>query len=232
MRLLRVGTYNVHGHKGTDGKIVAARTLDVVQHLEADCVALQEFVNAAAPAGESLLEHWARTLGMHGAYAAAFERGGEEFGNALLTRWPILEQHEHDVSLPGYRRRVVLEAVVAVDGVTLQLMSLHLGVSPRERALQAQRLFELCSATRGAFHLLLGDFNEWSRFSAVSRRLHAYFDVTRRLPTFPSRAPVVGLDRVWLHPRGRLRETHVDKSPAARLASDHLPLVATIDCSP
>ena len=231
MRLLRVGTYNVHGHKGTDGKIAAERTFEIVRRLHADCVALQEFVNAPAPTGESLLEHWARTLDMHGAYAAAFARGGEEFGNALLTRWPIVEQHAHDVSLAGYRRRVVLEVLVSVDGVTLQMMSLHLGVSPRERALQAQRLFELCSATRADFHLLLGDFNEWSRFSAVSRRLRAHFDVTRQLATFPSRAPVVGLDRVWVHPRGRLRETRVEASPAARVASDHLPLVATIDCS-
>ena len=231
MRLLRVGTYNVHGHKGTDGKIVAERTFEIVRRLHADCVALQEFVNGPAPTGESLLEHWARALDMHGAYAAAFERGGEEFGNALLTRWPILEQHAHDVSLVGYRRRVVLEVLVSVDGVTLQMMSLHLGVSPRERAIQAQRLFELCSATRADFHLLLGDFNEWSRFSAVSRRLRAHFDVTRQLATFPSRAPVVGLDRVWVHPRGRLRETRVEASAAARVASDHLPLVATIDCS-
>jgi endonuclease/exonuclease/phosphatase family metal-dependent hydrolase len=149
----------------------------------------------------------------------------------LLTRWPIREQHAHDVSLHGYRRRVVLEALVDADGVALQLMSLHLGVSPRERALQAQRLFELCSATRADLHLLLGDFNEWSRFSAVSRRLRAHFDGSRQIPTFPSRAPVVGLDRVWVHPRGRLRETRVEASPAARLASDHLPLVTTIDCS-
>jgi endonuclease/exonuclease/phosphatase family metal-dependent hydrolase len=228
---LRLATYNVHGHKGTDGKIVTTRTFEVVRRLDADCVALQEFVNAPAPTGEPLVEQWARLLGMHGAYAPAFERGGEVFGNALLTRWPIVAQHAHDISLHGYRQRVVLEALVAVGGLTLQLMSLHLGVSPRERALQAQRLFELCSATRGDFHVLLGDFNEWSRFSAVSRRLRAYFDATRQVPTFPSRAPVVGLDRVWVHPRGRLRETRVDASPAARIASDHLPLIATLDCS-
>lgn len=226
---MRVATYNVHGHKGADGKVVSDRTFEVVRHLRADCVALQEFVNAPAPTGEPLIEQWARLLGMHAAYAPAFERGGEEFGNALLTRWPIAEQHAHDVSLHGYRRRVVLEAFVAAEGVTLQLMSLHLGVSPRERALQAQRLYELCSATRAAFHFLLGDFNEWSRFSAVSRRLCAYFDATRQLPTFPARAPVVGLDRVWVHPRGRISGTRVDTSPAARLASDHLPLVATIE---
>ena len=185
-----MATYNVHGHKGTDGKIVTDRTFDVVRQLHADCVALQEFVNAPAPTGEPLLEHWARTLGMHAAYAPAFERGGEEFGNALLTRWPLLEQHAHDVSLHGYRRRVVLETLMKVDGVKVQMMSLHLGVSPRERALQAQRMFELCSATRGDLHVLLGDFNEWSRFSAVSRRLRAHFDGTRRLATFPSWAPV------------------------------------------
>lgn len=231
MRILRVGTYNVHGHKGTDGKIIAERTFEVVRGLDADFVALQEFVDSKAPTGESLLTYWSRTLGMHSAYAAAFERGGEEFGNALLSRWPILEQHAHDVSLPGYRRRVVLEALVNAEGRTLQVMSLHLGVSPRERALQAQQLFSLCSTTRADLHLLLGDFNEWSRFSAVSRRLRAHFDVTRQLATFPAWAPVVGLDRVWVHPRGRVLQTHVDSSPAARRASDHLPLIATIDWS-
>jgi len=231
MTTLRAATYNVHGHKGADGRIVPDRTFDVVRRLHADCVALQEFVNAPAPTGEPLLEQWARLLGMHASYAAAFERGGEEFGNALLTRWPIGEQYAHDVSLRGYRRRVVLEAHVVADGTAVQLMSLHLGVSPRERALQAQRVFELCTATRAPLHLLLGDFNEWSRYSAVSRRLGAYFDVTRRLATFPARRPVVGLDRVWVHPRGRLRDARVEASAAARVASDHLPLVATIDCS-
>ena len=101
MTLLRVATYNVHGHKGTDGRVITDRTFEVVRHLNVDCVALQEFVNAPSPTGESLLEHWAHNLRMHGAYVPSFERGGEEFGNALLTRWPLLERHAHDVSLPA-----------------------------------------------------------------------------------------------------------------------------------
>jgi endonuclease/exonuclease/phosphatase family metal-dependent hydrolase len=230
MTTLRVVTYNVHGNKGTDGRIVAERPLSVLRHLHADCIALQEFVNAPTVTGELLLDHWARTLGMHGVHAPAFERGGEVFGNALLTKWQIRERHAHEVTLSGYRRRVVLEVLVRAEDMTLQVMSIHLGVSPRERALQAERLFTLCSTTRADVHLLMGDFNEWSRFSAVSRRLGAYFDATRQLPTFPSRAPIVGLDRVWVHPRGLRLETHVDSSAAARLASDHLPLVASIQC--
>ena len=227
--MLRVATYNVHGHKGTDGRIAPERPLAVLRNLHADCIALQEFVNAPHATGEPLIEHWARALGMHGAYAAAFDRGGETFGNAVLSRWPIVERREHDVSLPGYRRRVVLEVVVRTERGTLQIMSIHLGVSPRERARGAERMFGLCRATRADTHLLLGDFNEWSRFSAVSRRLKAHFDAARQHATFPSRAPVVGPDRIFVHPRGRRIEAHVDTSPAARLASDHLPLVATID---
>ena len=142
----------------------------------------------------------------------------------------ILEQREHDVSERGYRRRVLLEVLARAEKTTLQLMSVHLGVSPRERARQAQRLFELCSATRADVHVLAGDFNEWSRFSAVSRRLHSYFRATRQVPTFPSRAPVVGLDRIWVSSARFLLETHVDSSAPARLASDHLPLVASVDC--
>jgi endonuclease/exonuclease/phosphatase family metal-dependent hydrolase len=230
MRILRVATYNVHGNKGTDGRVIAERPLSVMRHLDADCIALQEFVNAPTATGESLIDHWARSLGMRGLCAPGFERGGEVFGTALLTKLEILEQREHDVSERGYRRRVLLEALLRTENTTLQVMSVHLGVSPRERARQAQRLFELCSTQRADVHLLMGDFNEWSRFSAVSRRLHARFGSTRQVPTFPSRAPVVGLDRIWVHPRECLIETHVDSSAPARLASDHLPLAASIDC--
>ena len=227
---IRVATYNVHGNKGTDGRIIADRPLNVMRHLDADCIALQEFVNAPTVTGEPLLDHWARSLGMQGVCAPAFERGGEVFGTAILTKLEILERHEHDVSERGYRRRVLLEVLRARRENDAATMSVHLGVSPRERARQAQRLFELCSATRADVHVLAGDFNEWSRFSAVSRRLHSYFGATRQVPTFPSRAPVVGLDRIWVHPRDCLLETHVDSSVPARLASDHLPLVASVDC--
>ena len=157
----------VTGKSGGDLDAVCAANVGNFSRMLADY-----FHCAGGGAAKSLLEHWARTLGMHGAYAAAFDRGGEEFGNALLTRWPILEQHAHDASLHGYRRRVVLEALVTVAGVKLQLMSLHLGVSPRERWLQAQQLFELCSATltRGLSPAFSATFctSDWSPL-AVTR---------------------------------------------------------------
>jgi endonuclease/exonuclease/phosphatase family metal-dependent hydrolase len=227
--VIRAATYNVHGHKGLDWRVNAERPLRVLRHLAPDVVALQEFVNASKLGGEPLLDHWARGLAMQATCAPAFERGGEIFGTAVLTKFAILERSEHDLSLPGYRRRVLLEVLLDAGGRRVRVMVIHLGVSPRERALQANRLFELCGRGRSDVLLVLGDFNEWHAFGALERRFRTRFAGGPRLATFPAPAPVLGLDRVWVHPRECLLDTRVDTSSAARRASDHLPLVATID---
>jgi endonuclease/exonuclease/phosphatase family metal-dependent hydrolase len=227
--VIRAATYNVHGHKGLDWRVNAERPLQVLKHLDLGLIALQEFVNEHTLGGEPLLTHWARTLDMQAVCAPAFERGGEVFGTAILSKFEILERHEHDLSLPGYRRRVLLEVLLRVGKKRVQATSIHLGVSPRERALQIDRLFELCSRVRADVHLFLGDFNEWHGYGAVERRFRTRFASGPRLATFPAVSPVVGLDRIWVHPRECLVETRVDTSVPARRASDHLPLVATID---
>jgi hypothetical protein len=60
------------------------------------------------------------------------------------------------------------------------------------------------------------------------RWLHAQFRRTPAPPTFPSKLPVFALDRLWVRPRNLLRRLAVHASPLARIASDHLPLVATL----
>jgi len=52
-------------------------------------------------------------------------------------------------------------------------------------------------------------------------------DVSVDLP-LPSRLPVFALDRIWMHPAERLLDVTVHRSTFARVASDHLPLVARI----
>jgi endonuclease/exonuclease/phosphatase family metal-dependent hydrolase len=59
--------------------------------------------------------------------------------------------------------------------------------------------------------------------------LHRLFPQTPHRRTWPAHAPVFALDRVWVHPRHALRELVVHRSAKARVASDHLPLVAVID---
>jgi endonuclease/exonuclease/phosphatase family metal-dependent hydrolase len=50
-----------------------------------------------------------------------------------------------------------------------------------------------------------------------------------RPASFPVFWPIVPLDRIWVHPRRALRRVFAHATPAARLASDHLPVVAELD---
>ena len=74
----------------------------------------------------------------------------------------------------------------------------------------------------------MGDLNEWFLWGRPLRRLHRYFVETPALATFPSRLPCLALDRVWAHPRSMLASLAVHRSEIARVASDHLPIVATL----
>jgi endonuclease/exonuclease/phosphatase family metal-dependent hydrolase len=227
MTRLRVVTWNVHGAVGLDGRRNPARQLAVLKRLAPDCIALQEFVNA--PVGDrDLLHHWCESLSMQGRYVANFTRGGREFGIALLTRFPIVRGTEHDISAPGSRRRIALDAVVDTGAGLLHLMAVHCAVRARPRALQRPLIRELTRQRPVGVSVLLGDFNEWRGSCALFTELREDYAGSPPLPTFPAIAPVLPLDRVWVRPAHCLESAHVDGTAPARYASDHLQLVATI----
>jgi endonuclease/exonuclease/phosphatase family metal-dependent hydrolase len=225
--LLRVVTYNVHGFKGCDFRIVPERVLAVLRAIDADCIALQEFVDAALPAGRTLLDDWAEALQMRGVYVPAFERGGDVFGNALLTRLEILEFHRHHLVIDGYRRRAFLDVVLGAER-PVHVTVVHLGVSSAERALMTAGIEAMAEHARGDVQVWVGDFNEWRHSGVVSTALRRGFGSSPPLRTFPAVAPVLALDRIWVRPAHRLIESRVHTAPPARWASDHLPLIASI----
>jgi endonuclease/exonuclease/phosphatase family metal-dependent hydrolase len=225
--MVRLVTYNVHGCKGFDWCVQSDRPLDVLKSLDADCIALQEFVDTELPGGRRLLEQWAAELGMNAVYAPAFERGREIFGNALLTRFAIIDRRDHDFSIDGYRRRMFPEVTLQIGAAKVQVLVVHLGVSPLERLRQSELLEKL--APNGAdVRVCAGDLNEPWRSGAASRALARSFRPSPPLATFPAAAPVLALDSVWVQPGECFVDARVDRSTAARRASDHLPLIATL----
>jgi endonuclease/exonuclease/phosphatase family metal-dependent hydrolase len=235
-QLLRIATYNVHSCVGTDGRHDPERVARVIAELDADVVALQEFrypadiaLEASSPVVLTSLDRYAFTLGPTRA------RDDHWFGNVLLTRHPIRDVMRVDLSRKRREPRGALAVTIDFDGVELHILSTHLGLRLSERRFQVRQLLEHIDTRSPCFLAVVGDFNDWLPGRSVAHVLDERFGPAVRCATFPSRWPLLSLDRIWVHPSGAVREVHAHRSSLAKLASDHLPVVAVVgrpeDCS-
>lgn len=227
MPTVRVVTYNVHRAIGSDGRTDPARILAVLRELDADVYALQEV--EAHDDGADMLAWLGRELGFHSVPGTTLKRRDGHFGNGVLTRCPVREKRVTDLSWRGREPRGAILIDVDLGESPLRIVATHLGLRPAERRDQVQQLLHLFRERPHERSLLLGDLNEWFLWGRPLRRLHRHFSETPSLATFPSFLPVLALDRVWAHPRAMLRGLAVHKTALARSASDHLPLVATLE---
>jgi endonuclease/exonuclease/phosphatase family metal-dependent hydrolase len=104
----------------------------------------------------------------------------------------------------------------------------HLGLLPAERRFQVRKLLSALMEQRTRVVMLLSDFNEWLPTGRSLRWIHTHLGKTALVRTFPSRFPIFALDRIWVSPPAALAELCCIRTPLSRLASDHLPLKATI----
>lgn len=229
---LTVATYNIHRCVGTDRRYDAPRVVAVLREIGADIIALQEVENRGDASHASLqLDYLASTLGMTSVAGLRIVRRWKEYGNALLTRFPVLDVHRHNLSVTWREPRGAIDATLDVgDGASLRVLATHLGLGRIERRFQTMQLAKLIDAGDPQLPcLVLGDMNEWFARSRHLRWLDRRLGSGGRAPTFPSRWPLLELDRVWLRPREALLEVAAHDSPLARAASDHLPLRARFD---
>ncbi len=224
-----VATYNIHRAIGRDGAFDPARVAEVLAEIDPHVIALQEVQSGAA--GRDLIQLCRERLGAEAISGVTMLRKDAEYGNAILTRHPVLAVARLDLSVPPHEPRGALDVRLDCAGRPLRVVATHLGLWPYERRWQVRQLLALLDDGDDLPTVLLGDLNEWWLWGRPVRWLHAQFRRTPAPPTFPSRLPVFALDRLWVRPRSLLQRLTVHRSPLARIASDHLPLVATLDGS-
>ena len=230
---LRVATYNIHRCRGLDGRTRPQRIAAVLRTIDADVVALQEVVGAG-PRGGGHAEELGAMLGMGWVMAPARELRGHQFGNAVLSRFPIMHHSEHDLSWKTCEPRRMQRVDVVVDGCTLHLYNVHLGTAIFERRHQALRLASMVSDRHIAGpKLVLGDFNEWMRGLAtkmLSERLNSVDlrNHLRRRRTYPGLFPILHLDHIYYAGRVEIVGIELPRTRLSLVASDHLPLVADV----
>jgi len=235
---LRVMTYNVHGCRGMDGHLSCERIARVIAAARPDIVCLQELdVGRPRSGGIDQAHRIARALEMDMHFHAAMRVEEEQYGNAVLTPWPmrVLRAGRLDGPATAEPRGAIKVEITTGNGPVI-VVATHLGLGPQERRRQARALVSdgWLDVPGDRPLILCGDFN-----TLPGSPIHRLF--ARRLPdaqrsgpgrprpTFPGRLPSARIDHVFVDPRLGVTNVTVPRSALAQAASDHLPLVVDLD---
>ena len=234
---IRIATYNIHRSRGLDRRTKPARIAQVLAAIEPDIVALQEVVGAG-PAGADHAAEIGAALGMGGVMAPTRDFRRHQFGNLVLSRFPVRDHSQIDLSWktcePRNSQRVAID--LGEDRI-LQVYNVHLGTALFERRYQAPRLASWIHDHRTPLpKIVLGDFNEWGRglvADVLAGRLRSVdlFASLKRRRTYPGFFPVLHLDHIYFSGKVEVRKVELPRSRLALVASDHLPLVADLRVS-
>lgn len=244
MTRVRVATYNIH--KGVQG-FGPRRRLEIhnlghaIEQLDADIVCLQE-VRSVHRREAQHFARWpevpqADYLAPEG-YEAVYRTNATtrhgEHGNALLSRWPVLGHQHEDMSDHRFEQRGLLHTEVDIAGRAVHVIVVHLGLI---RASRVRQLAQLVRYIEGAVPtsaavLVAGDFNDWSALvgTTLAQAGLKSFD-QNRVPTFPSRLPIVQLDHIYARGLTPL-SCHVPRGAIWGRMSDHLPLIGEFEMLP
>ena len=216
-----------------DGRTLPRRAIDVLGSLNADIIALQEVVGAG-PNDLGHVEEIGAALGMGWVMAPARHLRGHQFGNVVLSHYPIRHHAQYDLSWRSCEPRCCLRADIVIDDRMLHLFNVHLGTAFRERRDQAERLATIVHD--GRVHppkILLGDFNEWSAglaTAALTKKLQA-IDLSvhlRRRRTYPGLLPLLHLDHIYYEGEVDISAVEIPRTRKSLMASDHLPFLAEL----
>jgi endonuclease/exonuclease/phosphatase family metal-dependent hydrolase len=168
---LRVITYNIHRAIGLDRRFQPERIVKILRDQDADIVLLQEVDDGAPRSKEQdMARELAAELG-YAHYAAGHNvslRKGR-YGNATLSRYPIVRERNIDLTIGDLKRRGCQHTAIEIDqrGASpyrLEVFNLHLGLGSLERQRQAGLLLRSKEFKAGDQHsacIVGGDFNDW-----------------------------------------------------------------------
>ncbi|MBF0489544.1 MAG: endonuclease/exonuclease/phosphatase family protein [Candidatus Omnitrophica bacterium] len=239
---LRMMSYNVHGCKGMDGRISTDRIIRVIARYKPDVVALQELDSGRLRSfGIDQAQRIAQRLGMFLQFHPAFSKDDEQYGNAILSRYPMA-LIKKDV-LPKLWDKAFLEfrgaiwVVVDFQGTKINIINTHLSLWPKERLLQIKALLDGnwvehpdCSGPV----ILCGDLNMVPNspvYKEICKRFkdsQLMVEGSKPTKTWLARYPLMRIDHIFVTPEFRVDSIEVFHTALERLASDHLPIIAEL----
>lgn len=227
---LTVMTYNVHHGEGTDGRLDLDRIARVIGEAKPDLVALQELdVRVGRSGGVDQTAELARLTGMVGAFGKAIALDGGAYGVGILSRFPLVAEHNRPLpGSPEREARTSLHVVVEVPGVgRVRFVSTHFDHKSRDdRAHQARTLADWVADDVRT--LVAGDLNDVADGSSVRPLFRKFIDAGAAAgPTYPAHQPDVRIDFILARPSDAW-DVVASRVPDEPVASDHRPLIVVL----
>ena len=228
--MILVASYNMHKAIGTDRRRRPERTIEVLNELGADVIALQEADRRFGARTSALPLHM---IEEHSDYKPVpFEtRSGSLgwHGNALLVRKSVEIVGRELLPLPSLEPRGAVLADLRFGDVDLRVVGMHLDLSGLWRRRQMRTIMEVVAKRPHKMPtILMGDTNEWRDAAGCLKDLNGSYRLAPTGPSFHSRRPIASLDRIIVDHRLGIEAAGVHASPEARTASDHLPIWARV----
>ena len=228
--MMRVASYNMRKAIGTDRRRRPERTLEVLNELDVDVIALQE---ADRRFGARISALPLELIDRHSDYKPVdFDVRVESIGfhgNAMLVRKNVEILAQTVLPLPSLEPRGAVLAEIRVDGVALRVVGMHLDLSGLWRRRQAHAILSHLRERDGQLPaVLMGDLNEWSTQGGCLREFAAHHLFAPCGRSFHARRPIAQLDRIMVTPDLEILASGAHDSTVARRASDHLPVWAEL----
>lgn len=155
---MRLMTFNIRHAKGLDGRVHLDRIIEEILIVNPDIISLQEVDRYNIRSGfRDQVKEIGDALGMAWAFSPSLKLGWMQYGNAVLSKYPI--QSSQMFVLPSDKElRTILQVDIQAGEKTLRVLNTHLGVSERDRQGQMPLLMKLIEEVQGPT-ILMGDFN-------------------------------------------------------------------------
>jgi endonuclease/exonuclease/phosphatase family metal-dependent hydrolase len=229
---LRVLTYNIHHGEGMDGKIDLNRIAQLIKQLNPDLVALQEVDrNTKRCGGVDQTEELARLTGLYGAFGKAIDYSGGDYGQAILSRFPIENSQIHWLpGEPDRERRIAFEATITHYDKKLKFATTHLHHNNATFREQQSEVINQIYRESKIPVILAGDLNALpeSKPLQILQNQWSIANTDTKGLSFPADKPVRLIDFILFEPQSLFQVTRqeVINEP---VASDHRPVFVILE---